>query len=295
MEFLLDTEGQFYFMEMNTRLQVEHPVTEAITGQDLVEWQLRVAAGEPLPLQQDQLAIDGWAMEARLYAENPATGFLPSTGPLDRLRLPSNIRVDSGVEEGGEVTPFYDPMIAKLIVHAPTRALAAAKLAAAARVVQVWPVKTNAAFLARAAADAEFVAGAVDTSFIERRAEQLIPPPEPPADVIALAAAAIAVTDEPGPWGRLTGFRSNADAERRVAVEVGGHVHDAVLAASPPDGASLHQDGAGQVLFVDGMAWSFAPPAAGHGDAGGGTHGVTLRHCPRRSDGRARSKDSAPP
>ena len=129
-EFIADaSEGlrpdRIWFMEMNTRLQVEHPVTEAITGQDLVEWQLRVASGEPLPKAQAELAIDGWAMEARLYAENPATGFLPSTGPLTHLRFPAGIRVDSGVEQGGEVTPFYDPMIAKLIAHAPTRAAAA--------------------------------------------------------------------------------------------------------------------------------------------------------------------------
>src|SRR6202795_1862171 len=135
-EFIADaSEGlradKIWFMEMNTRLQVEHPVTEAITGQDLVEWQLRVASGEPLPLTQDRLHIDGWAMEARLYAENPTAGFLPSTGPLRHLRLPTGIRVDSGVEQRGEVTGFYDPMIAKLIVHAANRHAAARKLAAA--------------------------------------------------------------------------------------------------------------------------------------------------------------------
>ncbi|RYF04177.1 MAG: ATP-grasp domain-containing protein, partial [Oxalobacteraceae bacterium] len=167
-EFIADgSDGlradRIWFMEMNTRLQVEHPVTEAITGQDLVEWQLRVASGEPLPKQQSALSINGWAMEARLYAENPSTGFLPSTGPLDRLRFPDDIRIDSGVEEGGEVTPYYAPMIAKLIVHAATRSEAAAKLAAAARGTQVWPVRTNAAFLARAAGHADFIAGRVDT------------------------------------------------------------------------------------------------------------------------------------
>jgi 3-methylcrotonyl-CoA carboxylase alpha subunit len=129
-EFIADaSQGlsaeHIWFMEMNTRLQVEHPVTEAITGQDLVEWQLRVASGEPLPLEQKEIRLEGWAMEARLYAENPTTGFLPSTGPLRHLRLPSGIRVDSGVDEGGEVTGFYDPMIAKLIVHAPNRQAAA--------------------------------------------------------------------------------------------------------------------------------------------------------------------------
>src|SRR5690606_3772218 len=136
-EFIADaSEGlradRIWFMEMNTRLQVEHPVTEAITGQDLVEWQLRAAAGEVLPKRQEELAIDGWAMEARLYAENPSAGFLPSIGRLDRLRLPEGVRVDTGVQEGDEVTAFYDPMIAKLIVHAPTRQAAAVKLAEAA-------------------------------------------------------------------------------------------------------------------------------------------------------------------
>src|SRR3546814_8278847 len=144
-------------MEMNTRLQVEHPVTEAITGQDLVEWQLRVASGELLPLQQDQLAIHGWAMEARLHAENPATGFLPSTGPLPRLRFPAGIRLDSGVEEGNDVSPYYDPLIAKLVVHAPTRTAAAQALANAAAETQVWPVKTHARFADRAAPHPDFV------------------------------------------------------------------------------------------------------------------------------------------
>ncbi|MGZ8369570.1 MAG: ATP-binding protein [Caulobacteraceae bacterium] len=217
-EFIADaSEGlradRIWFMEMNTRLQVEHPVTEAITGQDLVEWQLRVASGEPLPLKQGELSIDGWAMEARLYAENPATGFLPSTGPLTHFRLPETVRasrrdasasllsmtpilkstplrhpeeprsgvskdatcvrIDSAVEEGGEVSTFYDPMIAKLIVHADTRTEAASQLAEACRTVEVWPVKTNAAFLARCLSEPDFVAADIDTGFIERRLEGL--------------------------------------------------------------------------------------------------------------------------
>src|SRR6266850_880048 len=160
-EFIADASqglraDKIWFMEMNTRLQVEHPVTEAITGQDLVEWQLRVASGEPLPRTQQDLQIHGWAMEARLYAENPTAGFLPSTGPLRHLRLPFGLRVDSGIEEGGEVTGYYDPMIAKLIVHAPNREAAARKLTAACAGVEVWPVRTNAAFLARVAGDAAF-------------------------------------------------------------------------------------------------------------------------------------------
>ena len=162
-EFIADaSEGlradRIWFMEMNTRLQVEHPVTEMVTGQDLVEWQLRVASGERLPLEQDEITLDGWAMEARLYAENPQTGFLPSTGKLKHFRLPEgDVRVDSAVEEGGEVTPFYDPMIAKLIAHGVDREDAAARLAEACGLVEVWPVKTNAAFLARCASHPDFV------------------------------------------------------------------------------------------------------------------------------------------
>ncbi|CAN5313275.1 acetyl/propionyl/methylcrotonyl-CoA carboxylase subunit alpha [soil metagenome] len=174
-EFIADaSEGlradRIFFMEMNTRLQVEHPVTEMITGLDLVEWQLRVASGEPLPLRQDQIKMSGWAMEARLYAENPATGFLPSVGRLEHFRLPDNgVRVDSAVEAGGDVSPFYDPMIAKLIVHADTRIGAAEWLSDACGDVEVWPVKTNAAFLSRLAADPDFQRGDVDTGFIGAR------------------------------------------------------------------------------------------------------------------------------
>jgi acetyl/propionyl-CoA carboxylase alpha subunit len=170
-EFIADgTEGlradRIWFMEMNTRLQVEHPVTEAITGVDLVEWQFRAAAGEPVPLRQDQLSITGWAMEARLYAEDPANGFLPSIGRLDHFVLPDGVRVDTGVERGGEVSQFYDPMIAKLIVHAETREAAAEGLAEACGSVEVWPVRTNAGFLVRCLEHPRFVVGDVDTGFI---------------------------------------------------------------------------------------------------------------------------------
>ncbi|WP_156679460.1 acetyl/propionyl/methylcrotonyl-CoA carboxylase subunit alpha [Sphingomonas profundi] len=265
-EFIADGSAglradRIWFMEMNTRLQVEHPVTEAITGQDLVEWQLRVASGEPLPRRQEDLRIRGWAMEARLYAENPATGFLPSTGPLERLRLPRGIRVDSGVEEGGEVTPFYDPMIAKLIVQAETRAAAAARLARAAAKVEVWPVRTNAAFLARAAAHPDFVAGHVDTGFIERHLAALVPAADPSAAVCAAAAAALVPARSGDPWTDLTGFRANAPAERRIALEIAGQPHLVDLDADAPAARAIATD-EGRVLFSAGEAWAFGPPRA---------------------------------
>ncbi len=231
-EFIADASDglkadRIWFMEMNTRLQVEHPVTEMITGQDLVEWQLRVASGEPLPLTQDELKIDGWAMEARLYAENPATGFLPSTGPLDIFNLPEHeARVDSAVEQGGEVSPFYDPMIAKIIVHAQDRETAAEDLAQACASVEVWPVKTNAGFLARCASHPDFVTGGIDTGFIEARIDLLAGAREPSSAAIAAAAGGLLddLTYRSGapqaagsPWNTLpaglTGFRMNAQAQ----------------------------------------------------------------------------------
>ena len=179
-EFIADaSEGlradRIWFMEMNTRLQVEHPVTEAVTGVDLVEWQFRVAAGEPMPLKQDEIELNGWAMEARLYAEDPANGFLPSIGKLEHFVMPEGVRVDTGVEQGGEVSQFYDPMIAKLIVHAETREEAAEALAEAAGQVQVWAVKTNAGFIARCLEHPRFVAGDVDTGFIAAEEGELAP------------------------------------------------------------------------------------------------------------------------
>ncbi len=160
--------GGYWFIEMNTRLQVEHPVTEAITGLDLVEWQFRIAAGEALPLAQHQIRFDGHAVEARVYAEDPENGFLPSTGKLVALELPAGVRVDSGIEAGGEVTPFYDPMIAKVIAHAPTRAAALEQLAAALDRTLIAGVRSNVAFLAALCRADELRRGNVDTGFIDR-------------------------------------------------------------------------------------------------------------------------------
>ncbi|HWD28294.1 MAG TPA: acetyl/propionyl/methylcrotonyl-CoA carboxylase subunit alpha [Rhizomicrobium sp.] len=213
-EFIADaSEGlradRIWFMEMNTRLQVEHPVTEAITGTDLVEWQLRVAAGETLPKTQDQLAITGHAVEVRLYAEDPQTGFLPSIGTLEHLRFPQGLRVETGVEEGDAVSPFYDPMIAKIIAHAPTREAAAAKLASGLESLEIAGLKTNNAFLIRALKHPDFVAGDIETGFIPRHLEELVPLAVTPPQMLA-AAAQFVVDERPrtdDPWSAHDGFR----------------------------------------------------------------------------------------
>ena len=242
-EFIADASDglkpdRIWFMEMNTRLQVEHPVTEAITGVDLVEWQLRVAAGEPIPLKQADIPLNGWAMEARLYAEDPANGFLPSIGKLEHFVLPEGVRIDTGVEEGGEVSQFYDPMIAKLIVHAETREDAADMLAEAAGQVQVWPVRTNAAFVMKCLEHPRFVVGDVDTGFIA--AEETALAAEPLSEMGIEDAAHYLrhiVQTGPGdnaasPWDNVSGavgFRANAPARMSQSIVVDGEPHLARL------------------------------------------------------------------
>ena len=221
-EFIADaSEGlradRIWFMEMNTRLQVEHPVTEEITGVDLVEWQLRVAAGEELPLKQEELSINGWAMEARLYAEDPAKGFLPSIGPVDRFDFsPAYARIDTGVEQGAEITPFYDPMIAKVIVWRDTRAEAIDGLRAALEDGEVAPLITNAGFLFRLLGDRDFAAGKVDTGLIGRKLEQLAERPEPAPEELRRAAERLVGTGDFTPWGTPSGLRLNAPPRREV-------------------------------------------------------------------------------
>jgi 3-methylcrotonyl-CoA carboxylase alpha subunit len=223
--------GAFYFMEMNTRLQVEHPVTEMITDLDLVEWQLRIAAGEPLPLGQDEVTIRGHAVEARLYAENPARNFLPATGRLDRLRTPpetAELRIDSGVREGDSVTMHYDPMIAKVIAWGADRSAALRRLAQGLSGYRIAGLATNRDFLVRLLHHSAFVAGEIDTGFIERHRADLIPPPAP-APAVALAAASLALLlndadaaaaagaaagDPHSPWHRRDGWRLNGDTYR---------------------------------------------------------------------------------
>jgi len=293
-EFIADaSEGlradRIWFMEMNTRLQVEHPVTEMVTGQDLVEWQLRVASGEPLPLTQDEITLTGWAMEARLYAENPATGFLPSTGPLTHFRLPEDeVRVDSAVEEGGEVSSFYDPMIAKLIAHGATREAAAEALADACGSVEVWPVKTNAAFLAKCASHPDFVAGDVDTGFIEARLEGLLGEGRPTAVVAGIAATALVELQsrdgEPTPWSPLdgaSGFRLNAAPRRKMTIECGGTAFETDLLdvdLFPEDLLVVDDDEV--VVFEMGEAFSFRRPKAHAGGEAGESDGAILSPMP---------------
>lgn len=230
-EFIVDgSDGLkpdgFWFMEMNTRLQVEHPVTEAITGHDLVEWQLRVAAGAPLPVVQEDLEINGHAFEARVYAENAAKKFLPATGPLKHLRLPEHLaRCDSGVRSGDRITPFYDPMIAKVVTHGATREEALAALSNALAATEVAGTVTNVAFLSALAAHPGFAAGDVDTGLIDRDLESLIVVPEVPRAAIAVAALEVlGLLDPPDasdPWAGLTGFRVWGKGRQAVHLDWG--------------------------------------------------------------------------
>ncbi|TXI11206.1 MAG: acetyl/propionyl/methylcrotonyl-CoA carboxylase subunit alpha [Novosphingobium sp.] len=221
-EFIADgSEGlradRIWFMEMNTRLQVEHPVTEEITGVDLVEWQLRVASGEPLPKRQDELSINGWAMEARLYAEDASKGFLPSIGRVDDFHFPQyRARIDTGVEAGAEISPFYDPMIAKVIVHRETRTEAIAGLRETLDEGVVGPLITNSGFLWRLLGHTAFEAGVVDTGLIERNLESLTARPEPTPEALGLAAMRLVGTPGDSPWTSQSGFRMNAAPRRDV-------------------------------------------------------------------------------
>jgi 3-methylcrotonyl-CoA carboxylase alpha subunit len=237
-EFIANQDGSFYFMEMNTRLQVEHPVSEMITGQDLVEWQLRVAAGQPLPLAQEQLQIRGHALEARIYAEDANKGFLPSTGTLIRLSPPAeslNVRVDTGVEEGDEITPFYDPMIAKLIVWDEHRDAALARMRKALADYQVAGVTTNIDFLSRLVACPAFASADLDTGLIERQKDFLFPAAQAvPRDALLVATvgellwedhqaklAAKTSGDPWSPWHARDGWRMNLSAARTIGFRDG--------------------------------------------------------------------------
>ena len=231
-EFIADVSDglspdRFFFMEMNTRLQVEHPVTEAIAGVDLVEWQLRVAIGEPLPKTQGELTINGWAVEARIYAEDPSRGFLPATGTLSRLRFPEgDVRIDAGVREGDSITPHYDPLIAKLTVHAPDRAAALAKLTRGLEQAQVAGTTTNLDFLIRLSRQSDFAAGRPDTGLIDRNAEALTATQQPDDAALAIAAVVeaggFAETAGNDPWHSLGAWQLWGEASRPVTLHFAG-------------------------------------------------------------------------
>ncbi|HEY2186959.1 MAG TPA: acetyl/propionyl/methylcrotonyl-CoA carboxylase subunit alpha [Caldimonas sp.] len=259
-EFIAHPDGRFYFMEMNTRLQVEHPVTEMITGVDLVEWQLRVAAGEPLPKTQEQLSISGHAIEARIYAEDPDRGFLPQAGRLVHLAPPpegASVRVDTGVEEGDTITPFYDPMIAKLIVHASDRAGALLRMREALARYRIVGVANNVEFLGRLVATPSFANADLDTALIEREHARLFLAASPPPDDVWLLAAlaeverdaeaarraAAGAADGGSPWRALDGWRLNGSALRRLGFRSGEMMREVDVAAVPGGGWQLTLDG----------------------------------------------------
>ena len=293
-EFIADASDglrpdRIWFMEMNTRLQVEHPVTEEITGQDLVEWQLRVASGEKLPLRQEELSINGCAMEARLYAEDPAHEFLPSTGRLEHFLLPREIRVDTGVEEGDRISPYYDPMIAKLIASGRDREEAIDQLVGALEEIEIWPVRTNAGVLASAVAHPDFRTGDVDTSFIPSRIDTLLPPTEAPDGVWHMAAAAFLAADfgsggsDGNPWRALQGFRVNAESRAAVALQHGGSVRSIELGEEEELEGAATAHGDTMLVFYAGQAFAFTlPGAAGAGGAGAAADGALVSPMPGR-------------
>jgi 3-methylcrotonyl-CoA carboxylase alpha subunit len=276
-EFIAEGDS-FHFMEMNTRLQVEHPVTEAITGQDLVEWQLCVAAGQPLPLTQQELGISGHAVEVRLYAEDPTRDFAPSTGRVEHLRLPADIegvRIDTGIREGDAVTIHYDPMIAKIIAHGPDRAAALARLARTLARTEIAGPATNLALLREIVAQPEFRVGAVDTGFIARHGDVLLAPAgRAPRAVLAAALLhwlsvrefVADPADPHSPWGAANAWRMNgdgyqdmhlADGEETLAVRV--HLNARGWRLDLPGGTAevdtlAHADGS-RTIWMDGRAF----------------------------------------
>jgi 3-methylcrotonyl-CoA carboxylase alpha subunit len=285
-EFIADaSEGlradRIWFMEMNTRLQVEHPVTEEITGVDLVEWQLRVASGEPLPLLQDELSINGWAMEARLYAEDVPAGFLPSIGRLEMLQLDdTQARIDSGVVQGDTISPYYDPMIAKVVARGNDRAEAATALWVALQHTYVFPVKTNKQFLSRILDSDAFQDADVDTGLIGRHATDWAAPALLDECVKANAARYFAdVYGDSEPLG--IGFRLNAKPNRHVALQANGQRFTGDL-DGPISSHFAFSDGDVYWANVDGETWKTAP-AEPRGSAAAGVHdGAILSPMPGR-------------
>jgi len=296
-------EGPFYFMEMNTRLQVEHPVTEMITGLDLVEWQLRVAAGQALPLAQHELTANGHAIEARVYAENPARSFLPSTGTLRYLRTPAAVqftvgdgaqpaavRIDSGIREHDTISPYYDPMIAKLIVWGQDRTQALARMAQALREFEVVGLHTNLAFLERLVTSVPFSTADLDTGLIERHHDSLFAaPPALPAAAIALATASLLAreasryggdgradrTDPHSPWQALHGWQLNGRYTRNLSWQ------DPV--SETEVSATLSSDASGSQLTYNGVSARFGWT---QGDSNGNAYSLTVTLDDARASGR---------
>ncbi|SDG71437.1 acetyl/propionyl/methylcrotonyl-CoA carboxylase subunit alpha [Pelagibacterium luteolum] len=298
-EFIADaSEGlrpdRTWFMEMNTRLQVEHPVTEAITGIDLVEWQLRIASGETLPKLQKDIVFSGHAIEARLYAEDPARAFMPSTGRLDIFELPDHVRIETGVEQGNTITSFYDPMIAKLIAHAATRTEAIETLKTACETVAIYPVKTNASFLARALATPGFIAGDIDTGFIPSHSEALNHPLDPSLQALELASQSMLPQGQ-GPWFGLPGFRMNAAPDRHIRMRLNGHFVSAASAsfasvksgrmrAAPqtPGPKIIHQSSHQTLIAEGGEVFAFTPDRTEASHAGTAGDGAITAPIPGR-------------
>ncbi len=265
-EFIADaSEGlradRIFFMEMNTRLQVEHPVTEEITGVDLVEWQLRVASGEPIPVKQEELSINGWAIEARLYAEDPAKGFLPSIGRLDRFNFRASgggVRFDTGVEEGAEISPFYDPMIAKAIAHAGTRALAIGKLGHILSETEIYPVKNNAGFVVALLEDETFLVGEMTTGLIAARGDELIPDQDPSTDAFDLAAYLLGKDYTSSLTPDCQGFRLNAPARNAMVLDRGGEPQPVQIPSEWPNALTATRDGFAVMIAERGITHRIA-------------------------------------
>ncbi len=257
-EFIADGAGGlhadgFWFMEMNTRLQVEHPVTEAVTGLDLVEWQLRVAAGERLPLRQDQITLTGHAFEARLYAEDVPAGFLPATGTLAHLSFPPGVRADTGVCPGDTISPWYDPMIAKIVTHGPTRAIALQRLARALDATEVAGSVTNLAFLGALSRHPGFMRGEVDTGLIARDLGVLAAPPEAGPEVAVAAMMAVADTR-----GALAGFTLWQPLTRTVPLDGPAGRIAPTVAFDGADRATVTLDGTAHAVRRDAEGWQVA-------------------------------------
>ena len=285
-EFIVDASDglrpdRFWFMEMNTRLQVEHPVTEMVTGIDLVEWQLRVAAGERLPKLQDEIALDGHAFEARLYAEDAAKGFLPAIGTLHHLQFPHGpgTRVDTGVREGDAISPWYDPMIAKLIAHGADRRAALDRLVAALEATEIAGCVVNTGFLAALARDPDFAAGDVDTGLIARRQDALTALPAPtPAETAAAVAAAADVRIDPhaaDPWAALAGYAHFHAPARSLTIRHGDEETTARIRVAANGDVSVSLGG-GETRLRPQHGGSRAARWPGHVTVFAGAHGHTF-------------------